>query len=93
MAKIKEIFAKNLKEAIKKKGISEDSLAKSIGMKDRRTINHYTRGKGTPSVELVQKIAEKLEVNPAWLVGWGESGNDKPFSDRVDESLNHGIFT
>lgn len=63
-----------LREVMLEKGISSTELARKAGMK-KQSIYKYERGfiKNVPYVT-VARIAEALDTNPAYLVGWT---NDK----------------
>jgi transcriptional regulator with XRE-family HTH domain len=52
----------------KKKGLSQADLGKAIGTSGD-VIGRYERGDITPSVEVVSKIADALEVSVDYLLG------------------------
>ena len=66
-------FSDRLKLALNLKNISQKNLADYLG-EDRRKINGWTRAnKGTPSPEIIGKIAKYLKVSADWLLdGSGE---------------------
>ncbi|MEX2524721.1 MAG: helix-turn-helix domain-containing protein [Gammaproteobacteria bacterium] len=56
------------------RGISQESLASSLSC-TRGAVGHYLSGRRTPSLEQLQRLAEALETDPAWLVfGTGNTG-------------------
>jgi transcriptional regulator with XRE-family HTH domain len=60
-------MADNLKRAIISKGCTQTDLAADIGL-TRATINAYFTGKQEPFQESFLKIAERLNVEPEFLV-------------------------
>lgn len=53
---------------------NKSAMAKSLGI-DRATLSNYigTKRRSKPSIDLVSKIIDKLDVNPYWfLLGRGE---------------------
>jgi len=60
-------FAENLKKYRTIKGMSQDELAKRINSHAVQ-FSRYERGLSAPSIEVVQKIAEVLEVSIDELV-------------------------
>ncbi|MEM8569175.1 MAG: helix-turn-helix transcriptional regulator [Bacteroidota bacterium] len=60
-------FAENLKKYRTAKGISQDELAKRIGSHAVQ-FSRYERGLSAPSIEVVQKISEVLDVSIDELV-------------------------
>ena len=56
-----------IKEVLKEKGISQTWLADKVG-KSYNTINEYARNKRQPSLEVLYKIAETLNVSAKELL-------------------------
>ena len=54
-------FAQNLREARKKKGLTQEEFANRIGFA-LKTIVRWEQGKSTPSVNVVKQLAEVLSV-------------------------------
>lgn len=75
-------FAENLKKCRAKRGISQDELAKKISIHPVQ-FSRYERGQSAPSIEVVQKIADALEVSIDQLV-YGDQDNkaEQSISDR-----------
>jgi transcriptional regulator with XRE-family HTH domain len=65
-------FAENLKKARSGKNISQDELAKKIGVHATH-VSRYERGLSAPSIDVVQKIAETLDVSIDELVFGNQS--------------------
>src|SRR5680860_394669 len=61
-------FGKRLIEARKKKGFSQDVVAKKLNTK-APVIGRYERDETKPSIEVAAKLADLLEVSLDYLVG------------------------
>lgn len=61
-------FGKRLQEARKKKGLSQEDVAKHLNTK-APVIGRYEREEMKPSIDVVTKIADLLEVSLDYLVG------------------------
>ncbi|OGS72026.1 MAG: transcriptional regulator [Flavobacteria bacterium RIFCSPLOWO2_12_FULL_35_11] len=68
----------------KKKGISQADLGKQIGTSGD-VIGRYERGDITPSIDVVAKIADALEVSIDFLVGKTNIVLDKKTIDRLED--------
>ena len=66
-------FGKNLKDMRVEKNVSQDDLAKKIGVHANH-ISRYERDLSSPSIEVVQKIADALEISIDELV-YGKANN------------------
>ena len=73
-----------LLEARKKKGISQDDLAKILGTKGP-AIGRYERDEMKPSIEVAAKMADYLEVSLDYLVGKTDVEIDPVTLSRVLE--------
>ena len=66
MTSLKELLAFNMKEHRRQLGISQAKLAVKVN-----TSTHYIAmielGKKSPSIEMMERIAAALEINPAEL--------------------------
>ena len=62
------LFGERLLNTRKKKKISQDELAKTIGV-HAPIIGRYERGEVKPSIEMAAKIAEALKVSLDYLTG------------------------
>lgn len=71
-----------IKELRKSKKLSQSELGNLIGQTGA-SIMRYEKGKRKPSKEIIEKIAEVLEVSPSTLFGWEEF--DKKYSDMGNE--------
>ena len=69
-----------IKECRQVAGMSQKELAKLTGVSEH-AISHYETGIRIPSLEMWEKIAEALNVIPAYLVGW----SDDPMSQTLEQ--------
>lgn len=58
----------------KKKGLSQTELANLLG-KSMRTIQKYESGEIEPSIAIINEIAKRLDVESAYLMGYGRTDN------------------
>lgn len=61
-------FSDRLRLLLAEKKITQSELAEQIGM-TRASISLYATGKRVPSVKILRKIAEVMNVSPQWLAG------------------------
>ena len=64
---IVDSFSERLKEALKH--TKANTLAKNIGL-SKQAISMYTTGKRIPKQPTIKAIAEELNVNEEWLMGY-----------------------
>ncbi|RJT31496.1 XRE family transcriptional regulator [Mesorhizobium waimense] len=64
---IRKVFARNLRRHRHKKKLSHEALAHEAGV-DRTYISALERGVYGASIDMVQKLAKVLEVDPAALL-------------------------
>lgn len=64
--KLQEIFIANLKYLRKKKGLTQNDLTLAID-KGYNYINGIEQGKSFPQLDVIEKIAEVLEIPPSKL--------------------------
>jgi transcriptional regulator with XRE-family HTH domain len=77
-------FGKRLLDARKRKGISQDELAKHLGTKGP-AIGRYERDEMKPSIEAAAKMAELLDVSLDYLVGKTDVLIDSKMMTRIME--------
>ena len=63
-----QIFQKRLKEIRKERGLTQEDIGKGIYI-TKQEICLYEKGKRTPPLEVVIKLADFLEVDFLWLLG------------------------
>jgi len=76
------LFGERLLSTRKKKKISQDELAKQIGV-HAPVIGRYERDEVKPSIETAFKIAEALEVSLDYLTGLSDLELDKNIVDLI----------
>ena len=79
-------FAENLKKIRAQKGISQEELSKKIAIHPVQ-FSRYERAQSVPSIEIVQKIADALEVTIDELV-YGDQNNKAEQNIKDRELLN-----
>ena len=77
-------FGKRLLEARKKKGLSQDEVAKQLNTK-APVIGRYERDEAKPSFEAAGRLATLLEVSLDYLVGNSDLEVDATTLNRVLE--------
>ena len=75
-------FQKRLAQARKDKKLSQDQLAKQVGIHGN-ILGRYERGEAKPSIDVAAKIADALEVSLDFLVGKADLQLDKDIADKV----------
>lgn len=63
-----EVFRKRLKEAREARNKKQRELGEAIHV-TKSSISYYESGQRTPSIDIIEKIAEYLEVDFLWLLG------------------------
>jgi len=76
-------FGDNLMLTRKKKKLSQAALGKLIGTSGD-VIGRYERGDITPSIEVVAKMADALEVSVDYLIGKTSFLFDKEIFERIE---------
>ena len=72
-----------IRELIEYLGISLSQMSIRTGI-EKSSLSHYINGKRTPRQDRISIIAEKYNVNPAWLMGYDVPMKDKPeATDRL----------
>lgn len=88
-------IGKRLKKAIQAKSLMQIQvvemaapLLEARGMKlSPSKLSQYITGKSTPDSDMIELLAEVLEVNPAWLAGFEKEKPTLPEEDELDEEL------
>lgn len=76
-------FATRLIETRKKRGLSQDELAKRLGTK-APVVGRYERDETKPSVEVAANIARELEVSLDYLTGNSNVELDATIIERIE---------
>lgn len=58
-----EEIGKKIKSARRRKGLTQSQLATRIGLSDHSSISKIEKGKLNPSLEIIESIANALQVN------------------------------
>ncbi|MBC2775839.1 helix-turn-helix transcriptional regulator [Rhizobium sp. AQ_MP] len=64
---IRELFAKNLRKSRQAKGLSQEELAHLADI-DRTYISSLERGLYSPTIEVLDKLARALGIQPEDLI-------------------------
>lgn len=72
-------FGKRLKKLRKNKGLSQADFAKKLNYKQNTSVSNIEKGKTSPDIETLHKIAETLNADLHWLI----TGQDSPRSDEL----------
>ena len=62
-------FSTRFRYALERSGLKQRELCERTGI-NRSSISTYWRGTSIPKQEYLEKIAQVLDVNPAWLMGY-----------------------
>ena len=66
-----EAFSQRLKALREKKGLTQDALARELGI-GRAALGLYENGDRQPNIEILRRIAEHFNVSSDYLIGRGE---------------------
>ena len=80
------LFDERLALVRKKKKVSQDELAKTIGV-HAPVIGRYERNEIKPSIEVATKIAEVLGVSLDYLAGLAEYELDSSITKKILYSI------
>ena len=62
--------ADRIKDLRIKQGLSQDDLAKKMGLKNRSSVTQVEKSGNDITLHKVEKFAKALGVSPAYLMGW-----------------------
>ena len=77
------VFAKKLKRLRFEKDITQDNLAKVIGVA-QQTVGSWEKGKSAPSYEILGKIADYFNVTADYLLGRENANKNSSLSDEQE---------
>ena len=83
------VFGKKLKQLMKERDISANSLAKSINI-DRANISKYLSGESSPKIDTFFRICSFLKVNPNYFFEVNnnfKTSSSESMSAKIIESL------
>lgn len=73
------IFSERLRELRKARGLTQSELALMLGYTSKSTICKIEKDDRNVPLSKVKEFAAKLEVDPAYLMGWdGEAEHREP---------------
>ena len=88
-----KLLGERIREARESRGISLESLAFDIGL-NKSTISRYERGEiENPKLPVIQSIADKLRVNPAYLIGKEETKSYTPSNSNFKLYSPSNLFS
>lgn len=76
-------FAKRVRFLRIRKGLSQDQLAKALGLKNRDSVSKIELGKQDVSTKQIERLADVLEVSIPYLI-FGEEDKDSISLDDMD---------
>ena len=76
------LFGERLSQVRKKKKISQDELAKAIGV-HAPVIGRYERNEVKPSIEVATKMAEVLKVSLDYMVSFADYELDHALTQKI----------
>ena len=74
------MFGKNLRKIMKEKNITSRSLAMSIGVTETY-ISYWLTGKKTPSLKIIERLADFLDVTTSALITKKDPPPDEGLED------------
>ena len=77
MLKMQESFVRRLQRALDNKGMTQIELHRMSGI-NNTTINMYYNGNSLPGINFLTIIAQTLDCNELWLLGY-----NVPFSRDI----------
>ncbi len=66
-------LGEKIKNARRKKGYSQTYLAEMLGYKSRSSINKIECGERDVPKNIIEKLADILDVTPSYLMGWEDN--------------------
>ncbi len=77
-------FGKNFKARMKETGITQHQMAAILDI-SQSSVGHYASGRRNPRIDVLEKIANELEVSLDWLCG--RNGNQNATKDITKSSI------
>lgn len=76
-----------IKYAREIRGISQEELAKKLGLKDKSSVCKIEKAGDNVSTKSVKKYADALGTTPSFLMGWVENEED-----HIDENFSNDLM-
>ena len=64
---LREVFARNVREARRKKGLSQEELADAAGI-NRTYLSDIETSRNNASIKVIERLASALQVEPGTLL-------------------------
>ena len=84
-------LAENLNKIMKQRGISQSSLAKSLGI-SRASVNAWVKGSATPSLDNLKRIGELLGITVDEIISGKTESYVYPKALDIDAALDYEII-
>lgn len=69
---MKDIFTERFNEILKYSNISQNMLAKKVGLA-KQSISNFKTGRSFPSIQTLRLICKELEVSADYLLGLSDN--------------------
>lgn len=76
---MKSLFSQRLEMVMKETGVNQARLSELTGIR-QSSISDYLTGKYSPKQDKIITIANKLQVNASWLMGYDDNKQSKKTS-------------
>ncbi len=73
-------IGERVKLARRKKGMTQEDLAKLLGYKSKSSVTHIENGRDIPRA-MVSQLAKILDVTPSYLMGWDDEKPTDPHAE------------
>ncbi|MBQ7070637.1 MAG: helix-turn-helix domain-containing protein [Ruminococcus sp.] len=73
-------IGERVKLARRKKGMTQEDLAKLLGYKSKSSVTHIENGRDIPRA-MVSQLAKILDVTPSYLMGWEDEKPTDPLTE------------
>ncbi|WPP49614.1 helix-turn-helix domain-containing protein [Catalinimonas niigatensis] len=83
-------LGKRIRYARKKSGMSQEKLAQTLGI-TTGGVGNYETGKSKPSIDILIKLSDKLNVTVDWLIKGG-SESDYELESISNKPQDNGTF-
>ena len=80
---MKSQFIKRLNSILQKRNLSQADLSKMTGIRSS-SISDWLNGKYEPKQDKISIIADALNINPVWLIGYDDDSASQPECYYVD---------
>jgi transcriptional regulator with XRE-family HTH domain len=84
-------LAENLKKIMEQRGISQSSLAKSLGI-SRASVNAWAKGSATPSLDNLKRIGELLGIAVDEIISGKTESYVYPKALDINAALDYEII-